>query len=250
MKNPFHSLAKRAWRLKTDAVVARRRGALWLLEPKNWIDNRLLAGAPFENAQIANARRLIDNLRLDLLIDVGANIGVYSVLLGAHDAIKNIIAFEPVRRNHAQLMANLFLNDLTAKAEAHRVALGAEPASATIHIDPRSTGISRLDLESATRDTSVFRVSETVDMARLDDLCAVRGRRYFMKIDVEGAAVAALQGMSRFLRENTGVIQIELSQAERAGAVPLLEKAGFALEGETDGDALFVQSRLSDPRAP
>jgi FkbM family methyltransferase len=250
LKNPLHSLTKRLWRLRSHPVVARRRGALLLLDPANLIDNRLLAGARFEDAQIDNARRLVAQYQLDLLVDAGANIGFYSVLLGKNPGIKSIVAFEPVRRNHAQLMANLFLNGLADKADVHCVALGASAGEATIHIDPRSTGISRLDLASATRDQNVFRQNEHVSIARFDDVCRFEGRRYFMKIDVEGAAVAALQGMTEFLRQNIGVIQAELSDQERAGVIALLSQANFKMDSEIDGDALFVHSALAATRAP
>jgi FkbM family methyltransferase len=239
VKNPLTSLSKRLARLRRHPLVARRRGGLFLLDPHNWIDNRLLAGAPFENAQIDNARATIAEKKLDLFIDIGANIGFYSVLLGLMPQVKQVIAFEPVRRNHAQLMGNLYLNGLTAKAEAHRLGLAEKAGEVVIHIDPNSTGVSRVDLGTAARDTSVFRDRETIRLARFDDICSLKGVKAFVKIDVEGGAVGVLSGMTNFLRDNEAVLQVELSDAEHDGVERLLTGAGFKKIRVIEADAIF-----------
>lgn len=239
VKNPLTSLSKRLTRLRRHPLVAPRRGGLFLLDPHNWIDNRLLAGAPFENAQIYNARAMIVEKKLDLFIDIGANIGFYSVLLGLMPQVKQVIAFEPVRRNHAQLMGNLYLNGLTAKAEAHRLGLAEKAGEVVIHIDPHSTGVSRVDLGTAARDTSVFRDRETIRLARFDDICPLKGVKAFVKIDVEGGAVGVLSGMTNFLRDNEAVLQVELSDAERGGVERLLTGAGFKKICVIEADAIF-----------
>lgn len=76
---------------------------------------------------------------IDLVIDIGANIGLYTVLLGQRPQIKTVFAFEPVRRNYAQLLGNVFVNGLANKVDAYRLALGSESGCVTMHIDPNST---------------------------------------------------------------------------------------------------------------
>ena len=75
MSRIVHSLSKRLQRLRRFPVLASRRGGMFLLDPDNWIDNRLLAGAPFEHEQLGEAARLIRAHSLDTFIDIGANIG-------------------------------------------------------------------------------------------------------------------------------------------------------------------------------
>ena len=236
------SLSKRLWRLRRNPVVVRRRGALFLLHPRNWIDNRLLAGAPFEDQQIRLARQCIQDRGIDLVIDAGANIGLYSVLLGLLPAVKNGIAFEPVRRNHAQLMSNLFLNGLTQKVEARCLGLAAQPLKTMIHIDPGSTGVSRLDLDTTDRQKSAFKETEMIDLVRFDDVCTFQNRKVFLKIDVEGGAAGVLQGMQRFLKLNDVVIQVELSAGERENAERLLTDLSFKKIRQIEDDSIFSRS--------
>jgi len=245
MFKPLHSLAKRAARLRPFPALVRRRGAALLLDPQNWIDNRLLARAPFEDAQLARAKALIGEHEIDTVLDIGANIGLYSVTLGMMDEVEQVFAFEPVRRNFNQLCANVFANRLDGKVETFRLAASDAAGQARIHIDPASTGIARLDLESAGRDTAVFRHSETIDCARLDDLLDVKGRRLFVKIDVEGHGARALAGMTRILAENEAVIQAELLDADRDAIIAAIDGLGYNLIEEIEADGYFVRTRAS-----
>ena len=233
---------KRLARQWPSAVLARRRGARFLLHPQNWIDNRTFTGAPFERAQIAAATAAIADRKIDTLIDIGANIGLYTVLLGQLPQIARVIAFEPVRRNYAQLMGNVFVNGLSSKVDAHRLALGSARGAAEIHIDPKSTGVSRLDLATAARRADAFADHETVEIAVFDNVCALQGRSVFVKIDVEGGAVGVLQGMAKFLAANDAVFQIELSNSERDGVGDILERAGYAMVRKIEDDAIFIRS--------
>lgn len=241
LKNIFASIAKRLTRLRPHPLVVKRRGAYFLLDPRNWIDNRLLAGVAFENTQIANARAMIAGKRIDLVIDIGANIGLYAVLLGLMPEVRDVMAFEPVRCNHAQLMANLFLNRLTAKVTTFRLGLGPCQSEVIIHVDPRSTGVSRIDLGTTSRASEAFTESEPIAIARFDDICPLKNRRAFVKIDVEGGAVGVLQGMAQFLQDNQAVLQIELSDAERDGVTHLLAGAGYTKIRDIDADAIFIR---------
>jgi FkbM family methyltransferase len=240
MRNPIHSLGKRLARLRRFPAIGRRGGARFVLDPQNWIDNRLLAGAPYEDAQLALARRLIAERKIDLVIDIGANFGLYTVLLGLEPGVAEVHAFEPVRRNYNQLIANVFGNRLDAKVSAHRFALGEAAGAAAIHIDPRSTGVSRLDLAGAARGASVFTQRETIEVRRLDDVLQAEGRSVYVKIDVEGKAIEVLRGMLVFLSRNRGALQVEISPAE-TGAGALLESRGWQAAAVVEGDGFFVK---------
>ena len=241
LRNPLKRLAKQVIRLWPEPVLARRRGARFILHPRNWIDNRLLAGVPFEDEQISAAQALIREQHIDLVIDIGANIGLYSILLGRMPEIKNVIAFEPVRRNYAQILGNVFLNGLADKVEVHRTALGSSADETVIFVDPTSTGVSRLDLADAHRDKAKFSDQESVAVARFDDVCDLNDRRAFVKIDVEGRAVDVLEGMATFLERNTVVIQVETSDNEEDGVLKFLSGKGFSIVSRIAADCYFLR---------
>lgn len=60
----------------------------------------------------------------DAIVDVGAQIGTFSVLAARTPA--RVIALEPAPLNQALLRKNLELNDCSGRVEVHRLALGPE----------------------------------------------------------------------------------------------------------------------------
>lgn len=229
MRNPLQSLRKRLTRLRSFPVLGRHEGANFVLDPQNWTDNRILARVPYERAQFDHARQEIAERDLDLVIDIGANFGLYAIVLGLEPSVREVIAFEPVKRNYNQLLANVFANRLDGKVTAHRVALSDKNISGqTIHIDPNSTNLARFDVSTADRPADVFRESETISVARFDDILPLDGRRAFVKIDVEGEAERCLAGMENFFAKNKGVVQIEVSDCE-PGVPAIMERYGWKL---------------------
>ena len=229
MRNPLQSLRKRLTRLRRFPVLGTHEGANFVLDPQNWTDNRVLARVPYEKTQFDHARQEIAARHLDLVIDIGANFGLYAIVLGLEPSVREVIAFEPVKRNYNQLLANVFANRLDNKVTAHRLALSDKHISGqTIYMDPKSTNLARFDVATADRPADVFRESETIDAARFDDILPLDGRRAFVKIDVEGEAENCLIGMENFFAKNKGVVQIEVSDCE-PGVPAIMERYGWKL---------------------
>jgi FkbM family methyltransferase len=57
----------------------------------------------------------------DILFDIGANVGVYSIYAGANDI--KVFSFEPESKNYSLLNTNIFLNNLSEKVTALNIAL-------------------------------------------------------------------------------------------------------------------------------
>jgi FkbM family methyltransferase len=219
----YWSIKKRLHRLlRPRYQLVSRQGMRLLLDNRNWIDTRLLIGQPYEEEQIASCARLIRNNDIEIFLDVGANIGLYSVMINHLASPSETHAFEPVRRNFHQLCGNLFVNELSYRVTPHCLALSDEKGEATIHVDPTSTGVSRLSLEDGGRASEVFTEQETIELARLDDLFHWQGRRLFIKIDVEGHELPALRGMQRILRDNLVILQVEAFAGEPTEALAAL----------------------------
>jgi FkbM family methyltransferase len=246
MRNPILSLSKRVWKTQHAVRVATRRNARFLLDPQKFIDHRLLSGLPFENEAIAFAREMIEQHALRRMIDVGANFGLYTILLGRLDAIETAIAFEPVRRNYAQLMANLFLNRLTAKVDVHRVGVSNRGGTAEIAIFPNSPGDSSLHPERVTKKLANFTEQETISLVRVDDVLHWSDMRIFIKVDVEGHAPEAVEGMRTLLTANTAVLQIELHVSERPSTIAFLKTLGYEPIRHLGVDIIFANGEILD----
>jgi FkbM family methyltransferase len=124
----------------------------------------------------------------ELFVDVGANVGVYSVIAaGAVGA--EVIAVEPVPVTHDRLQANLRLNRLP-HVEAHHCGLADEPGELRFTTDLDC--MNRVAMPDETCPTRL------VPVETLDRLCNGRAPN-MIKIDVEGYELPVLKGAAATL---------------------------------------------------
>lgn len=171
----------------------------------------------------------------DLFLDIGANVGVYSIWAGELGA--EVIAMEPAEDTFALLVENIDLNDHNVKPI--RAAAGATcgPAQFTAGLDCAN----RLDPDNVSRDPST-----TVEMVTID---AIIQDQYVagMKIDVEGFELEVLRGCEQALNDRRiGLMQLEWNSTsetavgtDRAPVKEFLSKYGYDLfRPESNGSSL------------
>lgn len=238
----YWSIRKRLHRLLWPRYqLVRRQGVRLLLDNRNWIDTRLLIGQSYEDEQIRSCARLVRENDIEVFCDIGANIGLYSLMINHLAAPSETHAFEPVRRNFNQLCGNLFVNELNDRVIPHRLALSDTSGETRIHVDPTSTGVSRLSLEDGSRKADSFSHQETIRIARLDELFSWQGHRVLMKIDVEGHELAALRGMQNLLANNAVILQVEAFAGEAAESLAaFMQEAGYSPLANPGGDYRFA----------
>jgi FkbM family methyltransferase len=156
----------------------------------------------------------------DLFIDVGANIGSYTIWAGELGA--EVIALEPARDTFALLMENVALNGYPVKS----IEAAAGSACGTTRFTTGQDCVNRLDPEG-TIETMMVTIDSVIKDRR------VAG----MKVDVEGFEIEVLRGCERALSEHRiGLIQLEWNAASRAAVgadrrpvADLLARHGYSL---------------------
>jgi len=162
------------------------------------------------------------------VVDAGANVGLYTVTASALvGTTGRVYAFEPGRLTFERLQRNLELNHCQ-NVIANRIALSDKHGQMFLRVD---TAYPALDghrfvqpMEDVTRPAST---DEIVDCQTLDDYFLSGGGLDFMKIDVEGAELALLQGAEKTLARSTNItIMLECTQ-NREKVRDLLARHGF-----------------------
>ena len=140
----------------------------------------------------------------DLFVDIGANVGAYTVLASAAIGA-NSYCFEPVPSTYSRLMTNIRLNALENKVVALNMALGNEKGTLVFSSDENCMN-HVISANEAKKNTI------TVDVSTLDE--ELKGDPFLIKIDVEGYETPALDGAKNTLQNsNLCAVIIELNGA-------------------------------------
>lgn len=146
----------------------------------------------------------------DLLLDIGANVGVYG-LLSAKSTGCRVIACEPAPDTFRTLSDNVRLNRLDDRIELHRIAAG--DAEGTLTLSVGKHGLNHVVRGDGT----------TVPQRRLDDIIGDRVP-HALKLDVEGYEMHVLRGAPRILANpDFKVVMVEING--------LIERYGESVEG-------------------
>jgi FkbM family methyltransferase len=181
----------------------------------------------------------------DVLVDAGANVGWYALVLDrlAPDGV-DIYAFEPDPSNYELLEFNIALND-AARIHPVRSALAETPGSHTLYLySQKNRGRhSMLPINDGQR-IGVHSVSLDEFWQRED---LTRRRPGFIKMDIEGYELFALRGArNTLIRCPAVLIEYSPNYMVKAGVHPsdlydVLAGAGLmAHEFDTDGRATRV----------
>jgi FkbM family methyltransferase len=187
-----------------------RDARLWMAcDVRGFIQRQIYFFGAYEIDHTTKWVELVSDAKV--VFDIGANVGVYSLLAADANPTASVHAFEPTPSTHAALLDNIRLNRLEGRIVANGVALGRERGQAFLNECLGSDGLND-GMNFISRDARPERVT-TVDVLTLDDYCAERGidRIDALKMDVEGGELDVLVGASRLLeRRAIGVLCFEV----------------------------------------
>jgi FkbM family methyltransferase len=142
----------------------------------------------------------------DVFVDVGANIGSYTLLASAEIGAKSF-SFEPVPSTFKQLKDNIEINKLNTKATIFNIGLASKKGSLLFSIGSDSS-MNHVQIQNVNAGESISVEIDTMN-ARLKNVQA-----NLLKIDVEGFEQEVLMGATNILESTTlNAIIIELNSS-------------------------------------
>ncbi len=157
---------------------------------------------------------LLENVIFELsekskkFLDIGANMGFYSLGASLVNEKLQVLAFEPNPFIRESLIQNIDLNDVEKNIEIIELALSNFKGEATFSV-PAFTGSGGGSLKNLHPEEGA--PSEfTVEVEKLDNLRKKLNGADLLKIDVEGAEFQLIKGGMGFILENRPTIVIEL----------------------------------------
>ena len=211
-----------------------RKLAACLVRPAYWkgLAHGVAAGVEHE--------KVLKDLALRTIIDVGANKGQFALVARRLFPEARLVCFEPLTYA-ANRFRNVFAGDRLAVLE--EMALGAEPGNATLHISARDDSSSLLpitDLQVRVFPGTAEKATGRVAIGRLSDVISDEelSPPALLKLDVQGYELRVLEGAGTRL-DCFAFVYVECSFQEFYEGQPLasdveafLSDRGFSIAGK------------------
>jgi FkbM family methyltransferase len=172
----------------------------------------------------------------EVVVDVGAHIGRYTLIAAKHAS--KVVSIEPDPSNFAMLESNIKLN-FFSNVVPLRLAISNSPNRRRLFLaGGGDTGTSSLESNwSWTLDAGSKRREVEVECETLDRLSNLLGleRIDWLKIDVEGHEIPVLEGAKATLARTRKLI-LEVAEGNETGCRELVRQAGFELVAIDKGE--------------
>ena len=178
-----------------------------LVSANTYSDNRLMRFGLFYNEKISKQLWMLLCESAQVVADVGANVGQFTLMALGTNPNLAVEAFEPLPVNIKTLKKNLAANrNLTQHVVVHEMALSNTKGTETLYFGEgdiytpslKQDGITNASINVPT-DTMDNLISKKIDL---------------VKMDIEGAETYVLQGMTRILANDQPFILIEVLKTE------------------------------------
>ncbi len=203
-----------------------------------------------ENFISLRRMRILKTQNINLLLDVGASEGTYSLQLRQHGYEGNILSFEPLSESFAVLQQRMARDPLWS---CENLALGDSDGMIDINVSGHKTSSSILPMSEAhisAMPSSAYVDLEKVRVACLDSLKSnmiKRDAAIYLKVDVQGFEKQVLDGARETLKQ-TRVIELELSLAPMyMGAADFMEM--FTYLTQLEFKMVSIEPVFTDPRS-
>jgi FkbM family methyltransferase len=213
----------------------RRLGFHWSIDPRDNIQRTLYYTGTYDALLLRAAGRILR--KGDVVIDVGANIGLFSLVVAKRlERLGGgtVFAVEPATEAFRLLTEHVEANALQDLVAPVRVAFGRDKGTSMLFSSPR---FSVEDIATYSLVPSSGEAIENVPVVGCDDWVAEAGvpRVDIVKIDVEGAESDVLAGMSNVLtnhRPRALIVEIVDPHLRRAGSsarevMELMQRRGY-----------------------
>lgn len=144
----------------------------------------------------------------DVFLDIGANIGYFSLLIANHVSTTKVISFEPVSDLFQKLKDNISINDFK-----NITAINAAVGEMNVERELFLSGSDNLGMSSFQQPENFSGQKEMVKVITIDEWFKRAGlaKIDIIKLDVEGSELAALTGMKEILPNFKPIVIVEIN---------------------------------------
>lgn len=187
-------------------VVYKTNKLSFLMYPKGHIPKLILRERFFGKFEHNERLFVEESLNLNsCVLNIGSNIGFYTLMCSALAKNGQIFSFEPSSKNFFNLKSNVSLNSFS-NITLFNFGLGENEGEVSLYKDANHPNLdSHYTVVNDYFDNSIL---EKIQIKRLDSFLSELPSIDFIIIDVEGYELEVLKGASEFLKKNNNSIYL------------------------------------------
>lgn len=224
----------------------------FVIDPRSHNFSRLLMDGTYEPELLEMITPYVDETKD--AVDVGANVGFYSVWLAKTLRGGRVLAVEPTKNALAQLHRNLEMNAVGDRVEVFEGVVSNKPGTTQVNTIPGKEEYTSLGEINHPSVKGIETQTQEVKSETLENLVEARQLRPgFLKVDVEGAEHLVFQGSLPVLERHRPVILSELSDellrkngSSSAEVIQLIRDCDYKVINPSDPTANPEKQRFGD----
>jgi FkbM family methyltransferase len=199
------------------AVGSKKRGkncrwyhmCVWPAEEDTYVSKRIQEGELWEPELIEFAKYMLSKGEPGIVLDVGANIGEYTILAAALG--HTVFAFEPIPAHVEMIQLSAQLNGVQEQVHIFRNGVADYVSETFINLHKSNKGGSTIDKINASQDETQtdarFFTRVGIDLITMNDVLPIINSLYpdedikFWKADIEGYEPRMIRGSFKLLEE-------------------------------------------------
>jgi len=224
LKRLSNSLLRRIlFKINKDQFYYSFKDVKFFLNIRDSIDRELFMNGYYEEKQLNILSKNIKKYSINNFIDIGSNIGIYSILMAKNHSNLTIHAFEPHKEAFKRLKKNVNLNHFSNKIYLYDYALSSQDGDSFLETKNRF-GLSQSGGAKISENGNI-KIKYKIG----DDLIKLKNENIAIKIDTEGHELFVLQGIKNLLADNKIFLQVEIFPKNISVVTQFLNNLGFKL---------------------
>ena len=220
------------------------------------IDRSIFLFDFYEDEQINYLCKIFKENKINYFFDIGANSGIYSLIISKLFAKTSVLSFEPVKYTFKKLKRNLSLNPKLKNIKRYNYGLSNKNSKLKMRalkknnfiqsggyavIDNKSS-LKNIHTEFAIDNKSSFKTihTEFAIFKKADDKFKYKNKTICLKIDVEGHEIFVLNGLKKIIRNNKIFLQLEILPNNFIKTNKYLNNFDFKMLNQINNDYYFM----------
>ena len=211
------------------------------LDIRDPIDRSIFLFDFYEDEQIKYLSKIFKENKINYFFDIGANSGIYSLIISKLFSKTLVLGFEPVKHTFKKLKKNISLNPKLKNIKIYNYGLSNKNLKLKMRALKKNNFIQSGGYAVVDGNSSLKNVhTEFAIFKKADDKFKYKNKTICLKIDVEGHEIFTLDGLKKIIRNNKIFLQLEILPNNFIKTNKCLNSFGFKMLNQINNDYYFI----------